>query len=55
MIVLAEKYIAEYKSDAMLLGCTEIPLAIKQDDVSVPTLNSTQIHINKIFKSANDG
>lgn len=55
MIELAEKYIAEYKPDAMLLGCTEIPLAIKQGDVSVPALNTTKIHINKIFKAANEG
>lgn len=55
MIGLAEKYIAEYKADAMLLGCTELPLAIKHDDVSVPTLNTTKIHINKIFKAANEG
>ena len=52
MIELAEKYIAEEKADAMLLGCTEIPLAIKPGDVSVPTLNSTEIHIKAIYEKA---
>lgn len=52
MIELAEKYIAEEKADAMLLGCTEIPLAIKPGDVSVPTLNSTEIHIKAIYDRA---
>lgn len=52
MIELAEKYIAEEKADAMLLGCTEIPLAIKPGNVSVPTLNSTEIHIMEIYEKA---
>lgn len=52
MIELAEKYIAGEKADAMLLGCTEIPLAIKPGDVSVPTLNSTEIHIKAIYDIA---
>lgn len=50
MIALAEKYIAEQKADAMLLGCTEISLAIKPGDVSVPTLDTTKIHIEAIVR-----
>ena len=52
MIDLAEKYIKEYRADAMLLGCTEIPLAIKEGDVSVPTLNTTEIHVDAIYRKA---
>lgn len=52
MIELAEKYIKEQNADAMLLGCTEIPLAIKPGDVSVPTLNTTEIHIDAIYDEA---
>ena len=52
MIALAEKYIADAKADAVLLGCTEIPLAIKEGDLSVPTLNTTEIHINEIYRGA---
>lgn len=52
MIELAEKYISIYSADAMLLGCTEIPLMIKDGDVSVPTLNSTNIHIKAIYEYA---
>ena len=44
--------IVEVNADAMLLGCTEIPLAIKPGDVSVPTLNSTEIHIKEIYEKA---
>lgn len=52
LIEMAEKYIAEEKADAMILGCTELPLAIKPCDVSVPVLNTTEIHIEEIYRSA---
>lgn len=52
LIKLAEEYIAKEKADAMILGCTELPLAIKQGDVSVPTLNTTEIHIKEIYQRA---
>ncbi len=54
MITLAEQYITNYHVDAMLLGCTEIPLVIKPGDVSVPILNSTEIHIDEIFRKARE-
>lgn len=54
LIELAEKYISEEKADAMILGCTELPLAIKPGDVSVPVLNTTEIHINEIYRCANE-
>ncbi len=54
MIKLAEKYISTYNADAMLLGCTEIPLMIKDGDVNVPTLNSTDIHIKAIYEYAKE-
>jgi len=31
-------------ADGIILGCTEIPLLIKQNDVKVPTFDSTMIH-----------
>ena len=52
MIALAEKYIKEENADAMILGCTELPLAIKPGDVSVPLLNTTEIHINEVYRKA---
>lgn len=54
MISLAEKYIQENDADALLLGCTEIPLMIKEGDVSVPVIDTTQIHIQAIFEMARD-
>lgn len=54
MISLAEKYIKKNDADALLLGCTEIPLMIKEDDVSVPVIDTTQIHIKAIFEMAKE-
>lgn len=52
MIELAEKYIESHHADALLMGCTEIPLMLKKDDISVPIINSTEIHINAIYRIA---
>ncbi|MEA4926995.1 MAG: amino acid racemase [Syntrophomonadaceae bacterium] len=48
MVGIAEKYIKQHGADSILLGCTEIPLMIKPGDVSVPVINTTEIHIEKI-------
>lgn len=34
----------EQGAEGIILGCTEIPLIIKQEDVSVPVFNTTLIH-----------
>jgi len=52
MIALAEKYIKEYNADSLLLGCTEIPLMIKPGDVSVPVINTTEVHVQAIYQEA---
>lgn len=55
LIDMAEKYISEEKADSMILGCTELPLAIKPYDVSVPVINTTEIHMKEIYRSATEG
>ncbi len=51
MIKITEKYIEKFQADAVLLGCTEIVLAIKEGDLSVPVLDTTAIHIDAIFRA----
>ena len=34
-------------AESIILGCTEIPLMIKQEDVRVPVLDTTRIHAEK--------
>ena len=52
MINLAEKYIRDYKADALILGCTEIPLMVKPGDVSVPLIDTTKVHVKAIYDYA---
>ena len=49
-IKIVEKIISSEKIDGVVLGCTELPLMIKNGDLSVPILNTTEIHINKIVE-----
>ena len=44
----------KYGIEAIILGCTEIPLIINDDNSPVPVLNATEIHINKLIKMAMD-
>lgn len=53
MIALANQYIEKENIEALILGCTELPLAIKAKDVNVPIVNTTQVHINAIYQFAN--
>jgi aspartate racemase len=39
-------------AEGIILGCTEIPLLIKQIDVFVPVFDTTTIHANKAFAIA---
>ena len=52
MIALANKYIEKENVDALILACTELLLAIKPEDVNVPIVNTTQVHINTIYQYA---
>ena len=39
----------EQGAEGIILGCTEIPLLIKQSDVSVPVFDTTKIHAQAGF------
>jgi aspartate racemase len=39
-------------AEAVILGCTEIPILIKQDDVNLPVLDTTAIHVDAAVKFA---
>jgi aspartate racemase len=39
-------------AEAVILGCTEIPILIKQEDVNVPVLDTTAIHVSAAVKFA---
>jgi aspartate racemase len=39
-------------SEGIILGCTEIPLLIKDQDSSIPVFNTTELHAKKAVKKA---
>jgi aspartate racemase len=39
-------------AEGIILGCTEIPLLIEQEDVSAPIFDTTKIHATEVFKLA---
>ena len=38
--------------DAAILGCTELPLALREGDTKIPLLNSAKIHVKAILEEA---
>jgi aspartate racemase len=50
LLEISERLLAASKADALVLGCTELPLAIKPGDLDTVLLNTTQIHIEAIIR-----
>ena len=48
MLAIANDLLAEHHAGALVLGCTELPLMIKDGDLDTLILNTTQIHIAAI-------
>ena len=51
MLEIIERLRIEHSADALILGCTELPLMIQNNDVNIEVLNTTQIHIDAIVNS----
>ena len=51
MLGIVNSLMSKENADALLLGCTELPLMIKDDDIDKIVLNTTQIHIDAIVDS----
>lgn len=45
-IDVINKMIKEFKIDGIILGCTEIEMLIKENDIDIPIFDTTQAHIN---------
>lgn len=44
--------LAQEGAEGIILGCTEIPLLITQEDLTIPAFNSTEIHVQAAVASA---
>lgn len=42
--------LADQGAEGVILGCTEIPLLIKEEDVCIPIFDTTSIHVSKAFQ-----
>lgn len=42
--------IDQYQIGGIILGCTELPMIIKPEDLGIPELNTTELHIEKIVE-----
>ena len=55
MLNLLQKLITREQYDALVLGCTELPLMIKDEDIDIRLVNTTQIHIDAIITAIQKG
>ena len=51
LLLLVNRLISEHNADALVLGCTELPLMIKGNDIDTLILNTTKIHIDAIVNA----
>ncbi|WP_298518290.1 aspartate/glutamate racemase family protein [uncultured Kordia sp.] len=51
-VTIIERLKNEEGAEGVILGCTEIPLLIKQKDVSIPVFDTTKIHATKAMDLA---
>ncbi len=51
MLSLLRWIIKEQNADSLLLACTELPLMIRQEDMSVPVIDTAKLHIEAIVKA----
>ena len=41
---IVDRLVKEEGAEGVILGCTEIPLLMRDADISVPTFNTTRLH-----------
>ena len=49
---IIDKMRSEYQVEAVVLGCTELPLLLNSGNCSIPCLDSVEIHINDLINEA---
>ena len=48
LLSILKKMIDKHSIDALILGCTELPLILNKDEFGIPFLNTTAIHAESI-------
>ncbi len=52
---VAHRLHREQEIEALVLGCTELPLVLNENDLGIPVLNTTEIHVRAAFARALEG
>jgi len=55
MIAIAQQLAAQHKLDAVILGCTELPLILSSENLGLPVLDTTRIHVEAALNYALEG
>lgn len=50
LLSIVKQMVDEDSIDALILGCTELPLILDKDEYGIPFLNTTAIHIDSIVR-----
>jgi len=50
LLAVVQRMIDQHAIDALILGCTELPLILDQDQFGLPFLNTTAIHVERIVQ-----
>jgi aspartate racemase len=50
LVAVADRLVESEKVEGIILGCTELPLILAERDLSVPSLNTTAIHVDSIVR-----
>jgi hypothetical protein len=51
-IAICRRHIEGNYADAVILGCTEVPLVLAGDDLPVPLVDTARCHADAIFEQA---
>ena len=55
LLAIAERMHQTESIDALVLGCTELPLILSENALEIPFLNTTAIHCERIVSYCLDG
>jgi aspartate racemase len=50
LLKIVKRLIDDAAIDGVILGCTELPLILTKDEYGIPFLNTTEIHVRRIFE-----
>src|SRR5699024_4515007 len=48
---IVEQMADVHQLDGLILGCTELPMIIKEEDTDLKLLNTTDIHVDKMIEA----